>query len=99
MSDVARLDAVVHGRVQGVGFRYYALRVASGLGLRGWVVNEPSGRVRVVAEGPVAGLERLLDALGEGPPGAFVERVDASWPSPTGTLPAFEVRSGAHAGD
>ena len=99
MTDLARLEVVVHGRVQGVGFRYYALRVANGLGLRGWVANEPSGRVRVIAEGPATGLERLLEALRAGPPGAFVERVDDSWPSPSGTLPPFEVRSGSHPGD
>lgn len=99
MTNPARLEAVVHGRVQGVGFRYFALRVASGLGLRGWVANESSGRVRLVAEGPAEGLERLLEALREGPPGAFVERVDAAWPSPSGTLAAFEVRAGSHGGD
>lgn len=99
MTDLARVEAIVHGRVQGVGFRYFALRAASGLRLHGWVANEPSGRVRVVAEGPAADLERLLEGLREGPPGAFVERVDASWPAPTGSLPAFEVRSGAHGGD
>ena len=99
MSDRARLEAVVHGRVQGVGFRYYALRCATGLGLQGWVANEPSGRVRVVAEGQHEGLESLLGALREGPPGAYVEHVDAAWVPPTGTLEAFEVRSGWHGGD
>lgn len=99
MTDRARLEAVVHGRVQGVGFRYYTLRVATGLGLLGWVANEASGRVRVVAEGPTEGLRHLLDALREGPPGAFVDRVDEAWPQPAGTFDAFEVRSGWHAGD
>lgn len=99
MTVQARLEAVVHGRVQGVGFRYYTLRVATGLGLRGWVANESSGRVRLVAEGQEAGLERLLDAVREGPPGAYVDRVEDTWPAPTGTLPPFEVRSGSHAGD
>lgn len=99
MSDHARLEAVVHGRVQGVGFRYYALRCATGLGLQGWVANEASDRVRVVAEGPQEGLESLLGALRDGPPAAFVERVDASWSPSTGRLDAFEVRSGWHGGD
>jgi acylphosphatase len=99
MTDRARLEAVVLGRVQGVGFRYYTLRVASGLGLRGWVANESSGRVRVVAEGPVGDLRQLLAALREGPPGALVERVDAAWPPPAGTLGEFGIRSGWHSGD
>jgi len=99
MSDVARLEALVHGRVQGVGFRYYTLRFATGLGLLGWVANEASGRVRVIAEGPRQGLERLLEALREGPPGAFVEHVDEVWAPPTGALDPFAVRPGWHGGD
>lgn len=99
MSDLARLEAEVHGRVQGVGFRYYTRRVATRLELKGWVANESSGRVRVVAEGPEARLKDLLDALWDGPPGAYVERVVEAWPQATGTLGDFEVRSGAHGGD
>lgn len=99
MTDDARLEATVHGRVHGVGFRVFVRANARELGLRGWVANESSGRVRVVAEGPRADLERLLTALGEGPPAAYVERVDASWPQPAGTLEGFEIRSGSHSGD
>lgn len=99
MTDHARLEAVVHGRVQGVGFRYFTLRLARDLGLLGWVANESSGSVRVVAEGPSERLQRLLDALRDGPPGAYVERVDEDWPPPARSLGAFEVRSGSHSGD
>ena len=97
--DETRLEAVVHGRVHGVGFRVFVLRLARAAGIRGWVANEAGGRVRVVAEGARGDLERLLDALREGPPAALVERVDASWPAPTGDLQGFEVRSGWHGGD
>ncbi len=99
MTDLARLEADVHGRVQGVGFRYYTRRVATGLGLQGWVSNESSGRVRVVAEGPLHRLQDLVKALREGPPGAHVQRVDEAWPPPVGDLGPFEVRSGWHGGD
>jgi acylphosphatase len=99
VTDEARLDAVVHGRVHGVGFRVFVRRAARGLGLRGWVANESSNRVRFVAEGPRADLERLLAAAQAGPPAAYVERVDATWPQPTGTLAGFEVRPGSHSGD
>lgn len=98
MTDEARLDVVVHGRVHGVGFRVFVLRIARATGLRGWVANEP-GRVHVVAEGAQAELERLLEAIRTGPPAALVERVDAAWPPATGELQGFEVRSGWHGGD
>jgi acylphosphatase len=94
-----RLEAVVHGRVQGVGFRIFVVRHADRLGLRGWVANESSGGVRCVAEGSRESLESLLDDLRAGPSGASVERVDASWSRATGSFPGFEVRGGWHAGD
>jgi acylphosphatase len=99
VSSAERLDAVVHGRVQGVGFRYFVARRADRLGLTGWVANEPSGRVRCVAEGPRASLETLLGELRDGPPGAWVERVEASWSAGTGAFDGFEIRSGWHSGD
>ena len=94
-----RLEATVHGRVHGVGFRVFVRREARQLGLTGWVANEPGRRVQCVAEGPRAGLESLLGALREGPPAALVERVDASWRSATGEFDRFDVRSGWHGGD
>ena len=94
-----RLEAVVHGRVQGVGFRFFVVRHADRLGLTGWVANEPSGRVRCVAEGERASLETLLGELREGPAGAVVERVDATWSPAAGTFREFEVRSRWHSGD
>ena len=94
-----RLEAVVHGRVHGVGFRVYALGVARGLGLRGWVANEPGRRVRVVAEGPAHRLGELVAALRMGPPASVVERVDETWSAPAGDLRSFEIRSGWHGGD
>jgi acylphosphatase len=99
MSDPIRLEAVVRGRVQGVGFRVYALGVGRGLGLVGWVANESSGSVRVVAEGATADLDRLVAALRDGPPSAHVERVDERRSPATGEFKAFSIRSGWHSGD
>jgi acylphosphatase len=95
----ARLDAVVRGRVQGVGFRYFVLRQAIGLELDGWVVNQADGSVRCRAEGPRDALEALLASLQAGPPGAWVDDVAASWGPSLGGLGPFTVRSGAHRGD
>jgi len=97
--DRLRLDATVIGRVQGVGFRYFVLREAMGLGLEGWVANTPAGAVRCVAEGPHGALDTLLERLREGPPSSNVDRVVEAFMPATGGLGAFSVRSGAHTGD
>jgi acylphosphatase len=100
MTDGAvRLDAVVRGRVQGVGFRYFVLEEANRLGVGGWVANEPDGSVRCVAEGPRAQLERLLGLLRAGPRGAWVDDVESRWGPAAGDLQRFTVRSGGHRGD
>jgi acylphosphatase len=99
LTDTARLEAVIHGRVQGVGFRIFVARQARRQGLTGWVANEASGRVRCVAEGERQALEAFLDELRDGPPGAWVDRVDADWGPSTGSFRDFDIRSGWHPGD
>lgn len=87
-----RVEAIVHGRVQGVGYRAFVQKEALLLGLRGWVRNEPGGTVRLVAEGERAALERLLDALHVGPALARVQRIDETWSEPDDRHSGFEVR-------
>lgn len=94
-----RLEAVVHGRVQGVGFRYFVLREASALGVDGWVMNLGDGSVRCAAEGPDPALEALLVRIRVGPAGAHVRRLDVAWSPVTGEPPGFRIRSGGHGGD
>ena len=67
---------VVHGRVQGVGFRYFVERAANGLGLSGYVRNRADGTVEVCAGGNLDRLERLKALLAEGPRWARVDRVE-----------------------
>jgi acylphosphatase len=74
-----QLRAVVHGRVQGVGFRWFVARRAEERGLGGAVRNLPDGSVEVIAEGAREDLEALLGELRSGPPRARVERVDELW--------------------
>lgn len=95
----ARLEAVIHGRVQGVGFRVFVARRAAALDLGGWVRNESRGTVRVVAEGDGAALRTLLAELRDGPPGALVDRVEATWRPADRAFARFEIRSGWHGGD
>jgi DNA ligase D-like protein (predicted 3'-phosphoesterase) len=69
------LRAVVHGDVQGVGFRDATRRRAAELGVIGWVRNGEEGQVLVHAEGPEAAVEELVAFLEEGPPAAKVAGV------------------------
>jgi acylphosphatase len=68
----------VSGRVQGVGYRAFAARVARALKLQGGARNLDDGRVEVVASGAVHALDRLASALGEGPRFSRVTRVDVA---------------------
>jgi acylphosphatase len=63
-TDVARLDALVRGRVQGVGFRYFVLREARRLDLDGWTSNEADGSVRVVVDWPPVASEGWFSGQG-----------------------------------
>lgn len=94
-----RLEATVHGVVQGVGFRYFVMRLVQGTGMTGWVANGRTGEVHCVIEGERAGLERILVELERGPAGALVEGVRAVWMPATGGFADFSIRSGGHPGD
>jgi acylphosphatase len=94
-----RLEATVRGRVQGVGYRYFVLRLAGRQGLTGWVANLPDGSVECVVEGPPDLLDRIEAALRDGPPGAVVEAVQGVRMAATGRFDRFEVRSAGHTGD
>jgi acylphosphatase len=94
-----RIEATVHGRVQGVGFRWFVQRRADSLGLVGWVANDSAGSVRVVAEGPAQAIHEFESALRAGPPGAAVDRVDASKSDAVGEFSRFQIRAGGHSGN
>ncbi len=72
---------VIHGQVQGVGFRWATQRQAQSLGLDGWVRNEPDGTVRLRARGRVDALESLEGWLHRGPPPAVVSEVERLGPA------------------
>ncbi|HEV2028662.1 MAG TPA: acylphosphatase [Candidatus Dormibacteraeota bacterium] len=86
-----RLHGVVHGDVQGVGFRWFLMREAHRLGLSGWVRNRDDGTVEFVAEGSRSDLERLKQSAERGPQTAQVERVDGHWSEATGGLDGFDL--------
>ena len=92
MTDLASVQAVVYGRVQGVYFRAFTSRHARELGLSGYVRNLPDWKaVEVQAEGERKQLEKLIGHLKVGPPRARVEKVETSWSEYTGSYSGFSV--------
>jgi acylphosphatase len=92
MSDVVRVTAWVHGKVQGVGFRWWARAWALELGLVGRATNLSDGRVEVVAEGPRAACERFVALLrGDAAPG-YVDSVVEQYSAARGGLNSFVER-------
>jgi acylphosphatase/dienelactone hydrolase len=88
----SRLTVWVHGRVQGVGFRWWICDRARDLGLLGSATNLPDGDVEIVAEGPAEACRALLAALrGPSTPGR-VQRITERWGSATGGLRDFTAR-------
>lgn len=69
--------AVVRGRVQGVGFRWWMVEQAQGLGLDGWVRNRRDGTVEAVLGGPADAVAEMLRRCAIGPPAAVVRAVEA----------------------
>ena len=67
---------VVSGRVQGVGFRWFAAREAARTGVAGWVTNLPSGQVEVLCRGTVTQISGFEKSLHQGPRSARVDSVD-----------------------
>jgi len=79
----ARCHLWIRGRVQGVGFRIFALRQAERSGVAGWARNLPDGRVEIVAEGDRRALDEFVVGMRRGPAGARVEDVRVELEPPT----------------
>jgi acylphosphatase len=89
--DIASLEIRVSGRVQGVGFRYFAHEVARRLGLVGYVMNLRDGGVRAYAEGPRPALEAFLRQMEQGPGGSSVRNMQSHWGPATGQYSYFSI--------
>jgi hydrogenase maturation protein HypF len=93
----ARLRVEIHGAVQGVGFRPFVYRLATGLGLAGWIINDTHG-VFIEVEGPQPALADFLSRLpAEKPPRAIIHRLETTWLQPVG-YDRFEIRHSAEQG-
>lgn len=91
MPDLAVLQAIAQGRVQGVYYRVFTSRNAIRLGLTGYVRNSPDMSVEIYAEGERKQLEKLIEQLKEGPPGARVDNLVLNWSKYTGKYHDFSV--------
>lgn len=87
-----RLKIYVSGVVQGVGYRYFTKQRANELGVKGYVMNLPDGRVLVVAEAEANTLEKFISALKEGPRFAKVTGLEIIEEEYRGEFERFEVR-------
>ena len=91
---VERVDVIVEGRVQGVGYRDFCVRSADRLGVVGYAANLEDGSVRVVGEGPRVALEALVRELQQGPRLARVTSTRVTWQASSGEFTRFGIRYG-----
>lgn len=82
----------ISGRVQGVGFRWFAIEAASREGVTGWVSNLADGRVEILAEGEAEAVERFDRLMRRGPGSARVDDVETDILAPTGRFHGFSSR-------
>jgi acylphosphatase len=82
----------IHGKVQGVGYRFFATRVARRLGLKGWIRNNRDGSVETMVEGETATIDEWIEELREGPRYAEVTSVEQESKDFTGRLGDFDVK-------
>ncbi len=91
MSDLARAQVLISGRVQGVFYRAHTRDQAWARGLKGWVRNLPDGRVAAVFEGKRAAIEDMINWCRQGPPYAAVEEVLVDWQPYQGDFVDFRI--------
>ena len=87
----ARAVVYYTGHVQGVGFRFTAVRIAASHRVQGQVRNEPDGSVTVVAEGEEAEVVRFLDAIASSPLARFIRHRTIRWEPPQGESGGFTI--------
>jgi len=85
------LSAIVSGRVQGVGFRYFIYTKAKNLNVFGWVKNRPDGKVEALIEGEEVDLEKMLFELRQGPSGIRVDDCEFVWKPYTQSFTSFNL--------
>ena len=88
----ARAHVIVSGHVQGVFFRSEIGRMASQLGVNGWVMNRPDGKVEAVFEGDRENVESILGFCRKGPTGAHIDDIAVDREAYKGEFSGFSIR-------
>jgi acylphosphatase len=86
------MKAVVHGNVQGVGFRATVKFHADKLNLQGYVKNLPDGSVEIHAQGERASLEKLLTAIKSEFKGNYIQNIELSYQTPSSFYEGFFIQ-------
>ncbi|MGD9364597.1 MAG: acylphosphatase [Desulfobacteraceae bacterium] len=91
MSEEARAHVIIHGRVQGVFFRYETQRAAERIGVCGWVRNQADGTVEAVFEGPSEKVDQAIEWCWKGSPLSQVTDVKVEKEAPSGDFKSFSI--------
>ena len=87
-----RAEIIVNGLVQGVGYRYFVVREAQKLALKGFTKNLYTGEVLTIVEGERAIVEEMIKKLKIGPMHASVKSCKVDWQEPKNEFTDFEVK-------
>ena len=87
-----RAEILVNGLVQGVGFRYFVVRLAEKLGLKGYTKNLYTGEVYTAVEGELVMIEEFFNKIKIGPSHADVKNASIKWSDYQNEFTKFEVR-------
>jgi acylphosphatase len=86
-----RLHAIVYGRVQGVGFRYYAYYEALKQQLTGWIKNNDDGTVELEVQGEKEAVQSFIEKISEGPPFAKVTKLETAYIEPISNEKTYRI--------
>lgn len=91
-TELSRAEIIVGGLVQGVGFRYFVLRTALKLNIKGYVKNLYSGEVLAVVEGEKINIMELFEQMKLGPSHSYVKTFSIMWTTFNAEFSSFEIR-------
>ncbi len=86
------IHVYVSGYVQGIGYRYSAIRCANGLGVTGWVKNLRDGRVELLIEGEESSVRNMVDWCAQGPRGSTITNIETELRPYLNKYLSFDVR-------